>query len=126
MLASVAAVQFGKANALQFAWHWSIAVVMAVGLIWNAGFWRLIWRSYDTPGLNLGGRLLGSFVFLLAIGLATFLYPIRFVAAEYHLEISRGLITALVFLGVMGWLIWKVGRGFILADQIETERQKGA
>lgn len=123
MLASVAAVQFGKTNGLQFAWHWSIAVVMALGFYWNASFWRLIWRSYDTPGLNLRKKLLGSFAFLMAIGLATFLYPIRFVAAEYHFEISRGLITAVLFLGAMGTLIYKLGRGFMNADEIELKRQ---
>ena len=126
MLASVAAVQFGKANALQFGWHWSILIVMGLGFYWNAGFWTLIWRSYDTPGLNLRKKLLGSFAFLLGIGLATFLYPIRFVAAEHHIEISRGLVTAVMFLGVMGMLIYKLGRGFVSADKIEMERQNGA
>ena len=123
MLASVAAVQFGKANALQFAWHWSIAVVMALGFIWNASFWKLIWRIDESPTLNLRKKLTGSFAFLAVIGLGTFLYPIRFVSAEYHLEISRGLITAVVFLAVMGTLIYKVGQGFMEADAIEMKRR---
>jgi hypothetical protein len=120
MLASVAAVQFGKAQSLQFAWHWSIAVVMFLGAFWNYRFWNLIWKAYDTPTSNLRRSITFAFAALLALGLATFLYPIRFISAEYHLAISRGLLTAVVFLGTMGWLIFKLGRGFIQADEVET------
>ena len=120
MLASVAAVQFGKAQSLQFAWHWSIAVVMFLGAYWNWRFWKLIWKAYDAPAANLKRNISIAFALLLALGLSTFLYPIRFISAEYHIAISRGLATAVLFLGAMGWLIYKLGRGFVNADRIES------
>jgi hypothetical protein len=120
MLASVAAVQFGKAQSLQFAWHWSIAVVMFLGAYWNWRFWKLIWKAQDAPTPGLKRNIGLAFAFLLALGLGTFLYPIRFISAEYHLPISRGLATAVLFLGTMVWLIYKLGRGFMNADEIET------
>src|SRR5688572_25601255 len=123
MLASLAAVQFGKAQSLQFAWHWSIAVVMFLGAYWNWRFWKLIWKAYDAPAANLKRNITIAFALLLALGLGTFLYPIRFISAEYHLPITRGLATAVLFLGTMGWLIYKLGRGFLECDQTETAQR---
>jgi hypothetical protein len=123
MLASLAAVQFGKAHSLQFAWHWSIAAVMVLGAYWNWRFWKLIWKTYDAPAANLKRNIIIAFALLLALGLATFLYPIRFISAEYHVPISHGLATAVLFLGTMGWLIYKLGRGFVNADEIEAAQR---
>jgi hypothetical protein len=123
MLASLAAVQFGKAQSLQFAWHWSIGVVMVLGAYWNRRFWKLIWQASDVPSANLKRNITIAFALLLALGLGTFLYPIRFISAEYHVPISRGLATAVLFLGTMGWLIYKLGRGFVNADAIEASHR---
>lgn len=123
MLASLAAVQFGKSNGLQFKWHWSIAVVMILGAFWNWRFWNVVWNAEEAPEGTRRRRIIVAFTFLFALGLGTFLYPMRFVASEYHLGISRGLVTAIVFLATMLWLIYKLGRGFIEADKTETERQ---
>jgi hypothetical protein len=123
MLASLAAVQFGKTQGLQFQWHWSIAVVMALGASWNWRFWKVIWNAYDEPGRNFRTKLITAFALLFALGAGTFLYPMRFVDAGYHFPISRGLLTAVLFLGTMFWLIYKLGRGFVNADRIETEQQ---
>ena len=123
MLASLAAVQFGKSQGLQFQWHWSIGVVMALGAVWNWRFWKVIWTAYDAPKRDYRARLARAFATLFALGVGTFLYPMRFVAADYHFPISRGLLTAVLFLGTMFWLIYKLGRGFVNADRIETEQQ---
>lgn len=122
MLASLAAVQFGKAQGLQFQWHWSILLVMALGIFWNSRFWKVIWNAYDEPETNYRRRLMSAFAFLFVLGAATFLYPMRFVAADHHFPISRGLLTAVLFLGTMFWLIYKMGRGFMTADRVEAER----
>lgn len=122
MLGSVAAVQFGKAQGLQFQWHWSILLVMGLGAFWNWRFWKVIWNAHDAPNRNFRGKLVVAFAFLFALGLATFLYPMRFVAADYFFPISRGLLTAAFFLGTMFWLIYKLGRGFMNADRIEAQQ----
>lgn len=121
MLASLAAVQFGKAKGLQFQWHWSIVMVMALGAFWNWWFWNLLWTPATGETKAPRGKILVAFTLLFALGIGTFLYPMRFVAAEYHLPISRGLITAVLFLGIMFWVIFKVGRGFINADKVESQ-----
>lgn len=120
MLASVAAVQIGKTRGLSFSWHWSVAVVMAVGVLWNWRFWNLIWQAQEGEVPNLKMKLGMHFAVLFALGLGTFLYPIRFVSAEYHVGISKGLVTAVLFLGTMGWLIFKLGRGFLKADEADA------
>ncbi len=117
MLASVAAVQIGKTRGLSFGWHWSVAVVMVAGALWNWRFWNVIWEAQDGNAPKLKLKLGMYFAILMALGLGTFLYPIRFVSAEYHLGISRGLVTAVLFLGTMGWLIYKLGRGFLNMDE---------
>src|SRR5687767_15615053 len=123
MLASLAAVQFGRTQGLQFQWHWSIVVVMGLGAFWNWRFWRVIWNAFDAPKTDFRARLVRAFAMLFALGAGTFLYPMRFVAADYHSPISRGLLTAVLFLGTMFWLIYKLGRGFVNADRIETQQQ---
>src|SRR5687768_15747040 len=90
MLASLAAVQFGRAQGLHFQWHWSIAVVILLGFYWNARFWRVVWEAQDSPTPKFRRRLTVAFSFLFAIGLATFLYPMRFVSPEHHMSISSG------------------------------------
>ena len=122
MLASVAAVQFGRTKNLDFQWHWSIVAVVTLGIAWNAWFWKLIWRAYDDPESSQRGKLVGAFALLFALGAGTFIYPVRFVASSFRPEISLGLVTAIVFLSVMFTLIYKLGRGFVNADQIEEAR----
>lgn len=123
MLGSVAAVQFGKAQGLQFQLHWSIAVVMLLGAFWNWRFWNVIWKANDTPGADFRKKIIVAFALLFALGLGTFIYPMRFVAEGYHLGISRGLATAVVFLATTFWLIYKLARGFVNADRIESGEQ---
>lgn len=117
MLASLAAVQFGKAEGLHFKWHGSIAIVIIVGAFWNWRFWNLLWRAHDVPDSNHRRKIVTAFALLFALGLGTFLYPMRFVSTEHHLEISYGLITAVLFLVVMFGVVFKLARGFIAADQ---------
>ena len=122
MLASLAALQFGKAQSLRFQWHWSIAVVILLGLYWNARFWRIIWQAQEAPTLNFRREMTFAFTMLFALGFATFLYPMRFVSPEHHLSISGGLVTAIIFLGVTATLIIKTGRAFMAADAAEARR----
>ena len=121
MLASLAALQFGKAEGLRFQWHWSIAVVILLGLYWNSRFWRIIWQAQE-PTPNLRRKITFAFTMLFALGLATFLYPMRFVSPEHHLSISSGLVTAIIFLGITAALIVKMGRAFMAADAAEARR----
>ncbi|HVK59722.1 MAG TPA: hypothetical protein VM735_13135, partial [Candidatus Kapabacteria bacterium] len=124
MFASLAAVQFGKNAGLEFKWHWSIAVVILVTGYWNARFWRIVWAAQENPGGTFRRKLMTSFAFLFGLGFATFLYPMRFVAPQHHLEISGGLLTAIIFLGITGMLIYKVGRAFVRADEVEAQQRQ--
>jgi hypothetical protein len=124
MLASLAAVQFGKAQGLQFQWHWSIALVMLLGVAWNWHFWNLLWRAQEAEDAGSRRKLMFSFAQLFALGAGTFLYPVRFVASEHQLEISYGLITALLFLVVMFWVIFKVARAFSAANEVSADELK--
>jgi hypothetical protein len=123
MLASVAAIKVSKTAGLEFIWHWSILVVAAIGLFWNARFWSAVWETQDRPNRGSTRKLLVHVAGLALLGLGSFLYPIRFIEQSYWDGILKGLVTAVTFLGTMIWLIYKVGKGFQEIDSIEMKRQ---
>jgi hypothetical protein len=122
MLASLAAIRIDPQEGLRFGWHWSILLVGAVALIWNARFWKAVWAS-QREGQPRAGRALSWHVAgLAALGLGSFLYPIRFIERSEWLDVSKGLVTAVLFLGVLCWLMIKWARGFAEFDASEQKR----
>ena len=122
MLGSAAALRIHQGAGIQFGWHWSIAVVAMLVLLWNARFWKLIWQLQEDQSGQAKQKLKFHLGVLLLIGLGTFLYPIRFIEQSHWNGILRGLVTAGTLLGTMFWLIYKCARGFAEIDNIELER----
>src|SRR6476619_371665 len=94
MLGSVAAIRIGKGTALQFGWHWTILVVAAAVVLWNMRFWKVVWELQDRSDSTTKRKLFVHLAILLALGIGTFLYPIRFVEHSYFGGIAKGLVTA--------------------------------
>lgn len=122
MLASLAAIRIEPGAGLRFAWHWSIVVVGAIAFVWNARFWKAVWETQQ-EGRTGAGRKLGWHVAgLAALGFGSFLYPIRFIQQSERLDVSKGLITAVIFLGILCWLMFKWAKGFAEFDASEQKR----
>jgi hypothetical protein len=120
MLASLASIRIGRAQGLQFTWHWSILVWMGAAVIWNWRFWQSVWDVYEQPSDKTRRKLVIYSILLIALGLAAFLYPIRFISEAYRPDISRGLVTAALFLGILAWFLYKFGRAFVESDEQQT------
>lgn len=125
MVASLASIHISPAG-VNFQWHWSILLWMAATMIFNARLWKLVWQAQANPTPAIRKKLAAHAVVLAVIGAGSFLYPIRFIAEGYLSGVSRGLVTAIVFLGTLVLLLAKVGRGFVVQDETELHRQKHA
>ena len=125
MVASLASIQISAAG-VAFHWHWSLLLWVAATLIFNARTWNLVWQAQVNPSPAIKKKVAAHSAILVAIGFGSFLYPIRFIAEGYYSEVSRGLVTAVLFLGMLVFLLAKVGKGFVLQDDTELDRQKQA
>lgn len=119
---SAAALQPSGASGLQFTWHWSV-------LAWAAGaglcawpFWRLVWAVQDNPSRKNKNRLAVFCAFLLLIGLALFLYPIRFGSQAYRSEAFSGLVLAALFLAGGAALLYALARAFSRDEQAQERK----
>lgn len=126
MLASVAAIRIGHGTGLSFGWHWSIVVVTLSVVLWNWRFWDLLWALQEEATEKKKRKLGVHLGILLLLGIACFLYPIRFIAQGYMNGIVKGLLTAGSFLGTMFWLIYKSGKALGEIDATEIQRLENA
>jgi hypothetical protein len=123
MLASLAAIRIGRDTGLEFVWHWSILVVVAAGVFWNARFWKAVWAEQQSSTADSRRKVKVHLAVLALLGIGSFLYPIRFIEQSYWSAIARGLFTAATFLATMCWLIYKAGQMFLQIDAAELKRQ---
>jgi hypothetical protein len=123
MLGSLAAFRMGHGGALQLRWHWSTLGAMAIVAFWNSRFWRAVWETQDHPSRKATRHLFFYLIALVLLGIGSFLYPIQFVEQSYRNGILKGVLTAAVFLGTLGWLIFTIGKAFGSADSAELDRK---
>ncbi len=101
--ATVYSVKLGSAGiTIELSWGTLVAFAAAAGV--GVYYWRLIEKG------RRSARWLDAVMILL--GLALFLYPVRFVAPEKKVDVAVGLVLAMIFLGTAGWLIWRCMRFF--------------
>ena len=60
---------------------------------------------------------------LVLVGIISFLYPLKFIAAEKRKDVFIGLALAMAVLSGVGFVMWKV-RGFLEADLKRTEQEE--
>jgi hypothetical protein len=81
-----------------------------------------VWELQENPSDQTRRKLGWHLGILFLLGIGSFLYPVRFVEQSYWNGILRGLVTAATFLGTMGWLIYKCGKGLTEIDSAELDR----
>jgi len=118
MLGSLALIHGRDASGFQWAWNgWSVALFIG-GFAFMRNFWQSVFQS-AASGLHADKAKVVFRVFALAaLGLGSFLYPVRFLASENYFQIARGLFTAFVFLGLVGVMLYKVGHG-LFANELK-------
>jgi len=121
MVASLASIQIGTQHGLQFRWHWTVLLWILAALVFNARGWRLVWKLQSNPTPELKRKLRFFCVLLILLGIGAFLYPIRFIAQSYRTDITRGLLTAIIPLGGIGWFIYRFGKGFMEQDEAQLK-----
>lgn len=123
MIGSLASIRIGAEVGLKFVWHWSIPFWIAAVVLWNSRFWSVVWQTQKNPTTKTKRKLFLYIGLLAILGLGSFLYPIRFVEQGFWSDISHGLVRAVLFLGILFYSMFKVGRWFNEADALETNRQ---
>ena len=122
MIASVGSIRTGEAG-LRFVWHWSVLIWSLAGAFCAWPFWRLVWAVQDKPSSKNKLRLGLFCAFLLALGLAGFLYPLRYTAADYRAELLEGLLFAAIVLGAGAAMLFALARAFARADSESPPRR---
>jgi cation transport ATPase len=120
MIASVGSIRTSGAG-LQFVWHWSVLIWSLLGALCAWPFWRLVWAVQDRPSPRNKLRLVLFCALMFALGLAGFLYPLRYAAPAYRSDLIEGLIAAVLVLAAGGAMLYVLGRAFSRADSHSKE-----
>ncbi len=107
--------QTGSGFVLRFSFGVIPAFLAGAAIGWS--YWHLILRRAEQTGAKR--FRIYSWV-LVAIGLACFLYPIRYVKRGALSDVVQGVLMAFVLVGVIGVLLWLVAR---LLNAPDREKQ---
>lgn len=125
MFGTMAALRRG-ADGFELGWHWSIPLVVAAVLLWNWRFWNMIFALQANSCREAKRKLLVQLGALVGLGILSFLYPIRFIAQAEWASLLQGLVTAVASLGILFWIMYKVGMAFTAMDQMQLDRESRA
>jgi hypothetical protein len=89
-----------------FVWHWSIPIWMLVGVVAALYLWKLALRAQRDPSRAHKRNFTLYSIALCAVAVLGFLWPVLFVAQEKFADLSKGLITAAIFLGGCGAMLF--------------------
>ena len=116
VLGTAACLERGADQGLDFHWHWRALLWMGLGVAAAVRLWQLLWRA-QADDTGKAGKSLVKFCILLLIGaLGVFVYPILFVSSEHFNDVLTGLSLATAVLTFVGWMIYRVARGFEESD----------
>lgn len=77
----------------------------AVGAAGGLLVWKLV---SDTSTARASSVLKATLILLVLGGLATFLYPLRFLRTETLVDAAHGLVTSAVALTFVGYFLWRI------------------
>ncbi len=94
-------------HGFEFRWSPYVPLTFLIGALLAWAYWRLIFKlaSRESDPVRSARRLKQAVVGLLALGVLTFLYPLRFVAEERRTDVLIGLGTAIIALSGVGWMV---------------------
>ncbi|MGV3774138.1 MAG: hypothetical protein ACO1QB_14655 [Verrucomicrobiales bacterium] len=126
MVGLISSIQGKNAQGLVFGWHWPVLVWIAAAVLSNAVFWRVAGNVQANPSPGNKKRFILGCLFMGAIGVAAFLYPMRFSEKSFThwFSLIKGLVTAVIFLGICGWIFYKFCETLNQADEVELKRHE--
>lgn len=94
-------------HGFEFKWSPYAPVAFATGAALAWAYWRLVFRLAlrEADPVLSARRLKQAVIGLLALGVLTFLYPLRYVAEERRTDVLIGLGAAIVALSGVGWMV---------------------
>jgi hypothetical protein len=125
MIGLLSSIQGKTSQGLQFGWNWGVLVWIAAAIACNGVFWRQAWTAQAAPTPANKRRFLLGCCLMGLLGLAAFLYPMRFSEKSFShwFSLIHGLVTAVLFLSALGWIFYKFIRMLDKADEVELKRQ---
>src|SRR5688500_2351798 len=90
-MASLAALRVSNGVGFDFAWHWSLPVLVFIAVLWNSRFWKVVWEMEDRPHVNSRRKLVFYLAGFSAMGVGSFLYPVRFIEQAHRSGVLEGL-----------------------------------
>ena len=116
MFGSLAFVTGRDTSGFQWGWSWW-------GLVWFIGeifvalsFWRAVSRLQMEPSDKNKAKLIYRGFGLFLFGVGSLLYPLRFFEQEYYFSAARGLFTAILFLGSVVVMLFRIGQGLFAKE----------
>jgi hypothetical protein len=125
LVGSMASLRPGPQRWLQFEWNWSMPLWAAAAWLLNNRWWKSVWELQDHPEATPAARksFLRYSALLALLGIATFLYPIRFAAGENYRALAEGLLKAIAALSFVGWMLYRTGKLILAQDAISERNQ---
>ncbi|HUS35151.1 MAG TPA: hypothetical protein VM680_07365 [Verrucomicrobiae bacterium] len=121
MLGSLPLVKGRDASGFQWGWSaWSLVFIVCA-LIFNRSFWRCVFRASTDRSPQNKSKVVYHIFVLALLGVGSFLYPLRFLSEQHYFTVARGLFTAVLFLGGVGVLLFKLGQG-LFANELKDGR----
>jgi hypothetical protein len=121
MIGSLALIRGRDAAGFVWGWSWWSLILFAAGAWFTGSFWKAVFKAGDEPSHKNKTRVVFYLFLLAALGLGSFLYPLRFMGSENYYAVAKGLFTAFLFLGGVGALLYKVG-GALIAQSEKAEK----
>lgn len=121
LVGSTAALRPAPDRWLQFGLNWTIPLWVAAAWLLNGRWWTQVWRLQDDAAADRKPFIRYS-IALAVLGIAAFLYPIRFAAGEHYQALAEGLVKAVAALSFVGWMLVRTGR-LLVAQDAAAERK---
>jgi uncharacterized membrane-anchored protein len=100
-----------------------ISFLAAAALAWF--YWRLVARmAVEKAPQSRNKKFIIFSIGILIVGIVSFLYPLKFIAAEKRQDVFIGLALAFACIAGVGFVMWKVKK-FLDADLEKSEEEDG-
>src|SRR5437016_3714057 len=115
--------------ALRYEISFGTGVSFVLGVVISSVYWRLVFGRWNNPdgGLSRPRKrwLVALSLLLGAATVATFVYALKDVAHDQAGEVAQGTALAVMVLGALGFLFWRVTR-YLNADSQRSAEHKSA
>ncbi|MDB6055762.1 MAG: hypothetical protein JWN25_3285 [Verrucomicrobiales bacterium] len=101
------------------------SAMTALTFVLGTGATLYLWRFLLRGSSSSSKKMMVAVRVLIAVGVVTFIYPLRFLPREKMLDISKGLAFAVLVLSGVGYMMYRVAKA-LNADARENENRGGA